>query len=281
MGEVKVEVHGFCPFDVEEIYLNEGLDTHNHLKGDYLIKILDKDKTIYITDFAGTYCAGKYPRNSTIVIQNNEIVYHKENVVTSALIYAPPQGIPKTNSYDRLFDAIDEAVKLRCQDSPTATMSSGHDSGTIVASALHQKLPFSTLSVSAHEYRDILDKRILITNGMLVDKWKENSDSHEVAAHNLAKIGCHAIISGLGADELLMTNDFQLLSLFLEDSNVHYHGHGIQTRYPLLDPTVYFEYWSLRPDLIGNKVQKKPLMEYMKSRNFPYTTEKKVAFYLN
>ncbi len=281
MGEVKAEVHGFCPFDVEDIYLNEGLDTHNHLKGDYLIKILDRDKTIYITDFAGSYCAGKYPRNSTIVIQNNEIVYHKENVVTSALIYMPPQGIPKTNSYDRLFDAIDEAVKLRCQDAPTATMSSGHDSGTIVASALHQKLPFSTLSVSAHEYRDVLDKRILITNGMLVDKWKENSDSHEVAASNLAKIGCHAIISGLGADELLMTNDFQLLSIFLEDSNVHYHGHGIQTRYPLLDPTVYFEYWSLRPDLIGNKVQKKPLMEYMKSRNFPYTTEKKVAFYLD
>lgn len=278
---LEVKVNGFCPFNVKEIYLSEGLDTHHHLKGDYSIEIVDGDKKIYITDFAGSYCAGKYPRNSTIVLKNNEIVYHKENVIVSPLIYAPPSGLGKTNSYDRLFNAIDESVRLRCQDSPTITMSSGHDSGTIVASALHQKLQFSTLSVSAHEYRDILDKRILITDGMLVNKWKESSDSHEVVAVNLAKVGCNAIMSGLGADELLMTDDFQLLSQFFISSQMHYHGFGIQTRYPLLDPKVYFEYWSLRSDLIGNEQLKTPLVEYMKSRNFPYTTEKKVAFYLN
>jgi hypothetical protein len=277
---LEVNVYGFCPVNVKEVYISEGLNTFRHLKGDYMIKILDGDKTIYITDFAGTHCAGKYPRNSTIVIENNEIVYHKENVITSTLIYAPPFGLEKYNSYDRLFEAIDRAVALRCQDSPVATMSSGHDSGTIVASALHQKLSFTTLSVTAHEYKDVLDKRILMTNGMLVDKW-DTDNSHQVAADNLAKIGCTAIISGLGADELLMTKDFQLLTVFLEDSHPRYHSLGIETRYPLLDPEVYFEYWSLRPELIGDPVKKKPLMEYMKSRGFPYTTEKKVAFYLN
>jgi asparagine synthetase B (glutamine-hydrolysing) len=278
---LEVVVEGFCPYDVKEIYLSEGLNTHNYLRGDYFIKIYDRDKTIYITDFAGSYSAGRFPRNSTTVIKNNEIVSYKENVILSPLIYSPPTGVKRKISYDRLFEEIDSAVALRCQDSPVATMSSGHDSGTIVASALHQKLSFTTLSVSAHEYEDVLTKRRLLTNGMLVNEWDEGQDSHYVAAVNLSKIGCKSIISGLGADEVFTTDDYQLLSSFLKESQKYYHSFGIQTRYPLLDPEVYWQYHALSQDLIGKYNDKKPLVEYMKSRNFPYTTEKKVAFYLN
>jgi asparagine synthetase B (glutamine-hydrolysing) len=278
---LEVVVEGFCPYDVKEIYLSEGLDTHNHIRGDYFIKICDEDKTVYITDFAGSYSAGRFPRNSTTVVKNNEIVYYRENVIISSLIYSPPMGKPRKASYDRLFEEIDSAVALRCQDSPVATMSSGHDSGVIVASALHQNLSFTTLSISGNEYEDVLTKRRLLTNGMLVTEWDVNHDSHYVAAMNLDKIGCKAILSGLGADEVFTTDDYQLLSFFFQESQRYYHRLGIQTRYPLLDPEVFWQYHSLSHDLIGRYSEKRPLMEYMKSRGFPYTTEKKVAFYLN
>jgi asparagine synthetase B (glutamine-hydrolysing) len=272
-----IKVHGFCPFDIEQIYLSEGLYTHNHIKGDYTIEIIDGNKTVYITDFAGTQTFNKLPRNSTLVVQNNEIIYHKENIEISSLFYKPPQGIKLRGTYDELFQTIDDAVKLRCIDDPWITMSSGHDSGTIVASALSQNLKFNTLSVKAVEDMKVLNSRLWLTEGILIDEYDDTKEAHEVAADGLAQHGCKTLLLGLGADEYLDSQDYQLATTFFRESSHYYHKHGIQLRYPLLDPHVFFMYHALEWQLKDK--DKKPLRKYMQSRNFPYRTKDKISFH--
>jgi len=273
--QLNIKIHGFCPFDIEQIYLSEGLYTHNHIKGDYTIEIIDGNKTVYITDFAGTQTFNKLPRNSTLVVQNNEIIYYKENIEISSLFYKPPQGLKPRSTYDELFQAIDDAVKLRCVDDPWITMSSGHDSGVIVASALSQGLEFRTLSVKAKEDMRVLDLRLKLTKGVLIDQYKETKEAHEIAADSLTS--CKTLLLGLGADEYFDTRDYQLATTFFRESSHYYRKHGIQLRYPLLDPHVFFMYHTLVPQLKDR--DKKPLRKYMQSRNFPYRTKGKISFH--
>jgi hypothetical protein len=274
-----IKVYGFCPFDIEQIYLSEGLNTHNHIKGDYTIQIIDGNKTVYITDFAGTQTFNKLPRNSTIVVQNNEIIYHKENIEISSLYYKPPQGLKPRATYDELFQAIDDAVRLRCVDNPWITMSSGHDSGVIVASALSQNLKFSTLSVKAVEDMRVLDQRLKLTEGVLIDECDNTKDAHQVTAESLGapRRLCKTLLLGLGADEYFDTRDYQLATTFFRESSHYYQSHGIELRYPLLDPHVFFMYHVLEPQLKDH--DKKPLRKYMQSKNFPYRTKGKISFH--
>jgi hypothetical protein len=278
--QLDIKVYGFCPFDVKEIYLSEGLDTHRHLKGDYTIQIIDGDKTVYITDFAGTQTFNKLPRNSTIVVQNNEITYCRENIEISSLYYKPPQGLKPRNTYDELFQAIDDAVRLRCVDNPWITMSSGHDSGVIVASALSQGLQFSTLSVKAKEDMRVLDQRLKLTEGVLIDECDNTKDAHQVTAESLGAPwrSCKTLLLGLGADEYFDTRDYQLATTFFREASHYYKDYGIELRYPLLDPHVFFMYHILEPQLKDHN--KKPLRKYMQSKNFPYRKKEKIPFYL-
>jgi asparagine synthetase B (glutamine-hydrolysing) len=277
--QLDIKVYGFCPFDIEQIYLSEGLYTHNHIKGDYTIQIIDGNKTVYITDFAGTQTFNKLPRNSTIVVQNNEIIYHKENIEISSLYYKPPQGLKPRATYDELFQTIDDAVRLRCVDNPWITMSSGHDSGVIVASALSQNLKFSTLSVKAVEDMRVLDQRLKLTEGVLIDECDNTKDAHQVTAESLGAPWrlCKTLLLGLGADEYFDTRDYQLATTFFRESSHYYKSHGIELRYPLLDPHVFFMYHILEPQLKGH--DKKPLRKYMQSKNFPYRTKGKISFH--
>ena len=276
---LKIKVEGFCPVDIEEIYISEGLDTHYHLKGDYTVEIVDGNKTIYITDFAGTQCVGKLPKNHTLVLEGNKIVYAKENLTTSRLYYDPPDGLRKRTTYDEFFAAIHKAVKLRCTPNSWIAMSSGDDSGSIVASVLSQKLPFrSTITVKANEDMRVVDKRLSLTKGLLIDKWNENREAHEVVAHNIRRFGGRVLLSGLGSDEYLETMDYHLASTFIERTQHFYHDRNIQVRYPLLDPNVFFMYHALDPRLKGDK---KPLKKFLQSLGFPYRKKEKIPFYLN
>lgn len=270
---LEVKVKGFCPVDVKEIYIDAGLDTFRHLKGDYSIEIVDGNKTIYITDFCGTYSARQLPRNSTIVVENNKIVYKRDNMNLSSLYYSE---IPRSTSLDKFHEAIDEAVKLRCTGNPTIQLSSGQDSGTIVASALKQDLEFNTLTVTGLEDQDIIQQRLdLIPDHMVISEWDYSLQSHEVAAMNSpTKI----ILSGLGADELYWSGDHQLLERFLYDSYSAYEKYGIEVRYPLLDYKVFVQFFLLEDN--KSKKRKKPLTEYMRKVSFPYKPNVKVPFFL-
>ena len=273
MADIEVKIDGFCPVDVKEIYEAEKLETYRYLKGDYCIEIVDGDKTVYITDFCGTYSAKKLPRNTTLVVEKNKVVYKKDNVDVSPYFY---HGPTRTHNLDKLFIAIDEAVKLRCDPGSTLLMSSGQDSGTIVASALRQDLDFSTLSISGLEDQEILKKRLsLIKSSRLITDWPPGTDSHLVAATNCTS---DILLSGLGADELYWTGDFQLMEQFLYYSYKEYSKFQIEVRYPLLDSNVYVEYAKV---LNGNlTARKKHLVEYMKANNFPHKENLKIPFYL-
>lgn len=280
----RIKVIGFCiksPQEIEDLYLKQDLEyLHWFLRGDYTIIIEEDEKTIYITDFAGTQSCNQIlsiPRNHTIVVENNKIVFSKENISMSMLYYSPPQGIKVTDKLDTFFDAIDDAVKIRCTDNPVIALSSGHDSGTIVASALAQNLQFSTMSVLGVEDQPVIYERVKkIKNHKLIKNWNHNRISgHDVLSNNMKQENKKILISGLGTDEYLNSKDYQLFNYFKKKEMDYYISNDISLRYPLLDPRVYFTYHSIKPSLRHNK---KPLIEYMKNKGFPYSHKEKFSF---
>lgn len=275
-----ITVHGWCKQNVKEVYEAEGLYSSHYLEGDFTIEIIEGNKRIYITDFAGTHAPLWLPRNSTVVVENNKVTLCKPNFVTSNLYYNPPQGLTKRYGYDAFFLAIDEAVKLRCVDNPTITLSSGHDSGTIVASAISQELKFNTVSLCGEESFPTLMKRLaLVEDNIVIKHWSEGRSGHEIVADYIpSKI----LLTGLGADELYISNDWQLLEEFLKSSSTIYHKKGIQVRYPLLDFKVYQEWFRLTDKLKGDKLHWKiPFKEYMDQTTFPVYTGRKISFGLS
>lgn len=283
--EIRVTVYGFCPVEnIKAIYKSEGLHTHHSLAGDYTIMIKDGTKTIYITDFGGTYCPMWLPRNSTIVVENNMITYCRENFVTTSLCgYAPPKGLTQRNDYDAFFLAIEEAVKLRAKDCrPVISMSSGHDSGAIVAAAVKLDLEFDVVTVIAKEKRNLIAQRAKYIEERtdakvnIISLWKPTNNGHEVVAEHVEE--GRVLLSGLGADEALVTKDWQLCEEFLKEANFAYEQKKLDVRYPLLDFKVYEEWNRLTPDLRGWLPEKVPLRKYLDSLNFVYTMGTKIPF---
>lgn len=269
------EIHGFCPVDVPQIWEVEKLNTFRFLQGDFFIKIFSENKVIYITDFAGTYSSHTAPRNHTLVFENNQITHFQQNWETSEKFYEYPTGWKKKHNLDDFIEAVDTSVKLRCTDNPTITMSCGHDSGTIVASALKQKLEFETLSVLETEYKDTLMKRVEKTNGKIVTGLKKGGGNEFLVNY----IESSVVLTGLGADELYSCADDELLSLFFSKNQTLYQKYGIQLRFPLSDYNVWKEYFSLHKvyrEMIRNP--KAPFVKYMKQENFPIYFGKKLWF---
>ena len=274
---LKIEVTGFCPVDVLEIWKSEKLNSFRYLKGDYFVKISMNNKTVYITDFAGSNSAGKLPRNSTIAIKDNQIIRCSQNWPTKGRFYTTTLGFKRKDNFDDFFEAIDNAVALRCIDNPTITMSCGHDSGVIVASALKQKLQFESLAVRSIEHPEVLETRNKLTNGKILEGFKEGSGHNFIVNH----ITNNVILTGLGADELYVTGDDELLNIFLSDANKVYGRKNIQQRFPLSDYSVWKEYCSLHKGLIkkqSSRSKKIPFEMYMRYVGFPVHTGNKVSF---
>ena len=269
---------GFCPYDILGLYEEYGLDVGKHLRGDFCIEIQDGYRTVYITDFAGTKSAGILPRNSTIVVEDNKIVSTKSNIILTDLYYNPPQGTDKKDSYDDFFKAIDESVFFRGQDNPTIFLSCGHDSGSIVTGAIRNDIEFSTLSYLGNEDIEILYKRLRLNKEYLhwknadiitKDSISENipdSESHSIFAKNCKT---NTALSGLGADEMYTSTDYQLMQTFIKDAEVQYNKYNIEVRYPLLDPLVYKEYFYLNEKLRPKNPKKKSFKRYMDTIRYP------------
>jgi len=249
---IRVTVYGFCPVEnIKAIYKTEGLNTHKSLIGDYTVMIKDGSKTIYITDFAGTHCP----------------------------MWFPPQGLSQRYNYDAFFKAIDDAVKLRCTDRPVIAMSSGHDSGCIVASAIKQNLEFDIITITAKEKRDIIGHRAKYieersdANINVISLWETTQNGHEIVAKHIPN---RVLLSGLGADEVLTTADWQLCEEFLKQAQETYID--IDVRYPLLDYDVFREWHRLIPELKGYMTSKLPMTKYLEQLDFPYNKGRKIPF---
>lgn len=271
---------GFCPYDILALYDEFGLDVGKHLRGDFCIEIKDGNKTIYITDFAGTKCAGQLPRNSTIVVEDNRILSRTDNISITDLYYNPPQGKEKQHSYKNFFIALDNAIKFRCKDNPTIFLSCGHDSGSIVTGAIRQGLDFRTLSCEGREDMKIIKKRLLLSVSSKIIYKNSYPKVLTNQSHSVLAINCESnvALSGLGADEFYSSTDTQLLEMFLKDSEKQYQKYNVEVRYPLLDPIVYKEYFCLDRSLRPTNPKKKPLIEYMNSIGYPVYAGYKKSF---
>jgi len=280
---------GFCPYDILALYDEFGLDVGKHLRGDFCIEIKDGNKTIYITDFAGTKCAGKLPRNSTIVVEDNRIISFTHNISVTDLYYNPPQGKRKKDNYDDFFNVLDEAIYLRHSEDTTVYLSSGVDSGAIATGCIRNNLKFKSLSIMGEsglaEDGTVLRSRLSLINDFKI-LWKEcapenlvlneKTGGHEYLASNTSS---KVVLSGLGADEYYHSTDYELASIFLKDSGVIYDNYNLDIRYPLLDPNVFKEFFYLKKSL-RIKPQKRPFVEYMLSIGFPVYLDKKISLNL-
>lgn len=287
---MNIDIKGYvvCDSDIADIYSKEGLDTHHHLRGDFLVCITEGNRTTYISDFAGTQSYNIIPRNSTVVVQDNKIIYRKDNIRTTDLFYDPPQGVQRRTDYDELFYAIDDAIKVRLpKDDFSLALSSGHDSGAIAAGLLRLEKEPKVLYAYGKENRNILDARLFHFDDTKefnepLDVIKDLCDPEVNGSHYaLAKnVQTKVLLSGLGSDELYTSGDFELLETFMNDAQEAYKSYDLDVRFPLLDSIVYRAYRSLDHRLIDAPNKKKPLEMYMRSIGFPVNYNGKSSFYL-
>ena len=277
----KITTKGFCRSDGDlyDLYQKEGLNMHHYLRGDFLITIEDNDKTVYISDFAGSKCPFTIPRNSTIVVQDNKIVYRKDNIETTDLFYNPPQGMHRRMDYDKLFNAISDAISIRVpKEEFSLALSSGHDSGTIGAYFIIEDRQPNILYAKGNENIDILNERLALFDNTYDFFEEQEQDSHELLAKN---VKTNVLLSGLCADELHVSGDYELMEQFFYDAHLGYDKYGLDVRFPLCDPNVFREYKLLDGSLIGERGSLKlPLTVYMKSVGFPVNNGPKSSFWL-
>lgn len=273
-----VDVKGYVGVDVEQCYKEKKLNAYRSFIGDWSVKIIDGEETIYFTDFAGTHCQYTLPRNSTIVVKNNEIIFCKQNFDTTGRYYIPPYGWHKQTQYFNLWKAVDQSVHDRVHHlDPNKTillLSSGHDSGVIACSLLRQNYNFKVISLRGEEESEILKKRCdLFSDSIIVDGWERGGGWDFL--FNYLEEG-YNIISGLGADELYTSEDFEILERFFSESN-KLHQKNINTIYPLCDYRIWRQYWALEPKYIRGR-HKAPLLKYMEQYDFPVYYGPKISF---
>ena len=85
------------------------------------------------------------------------------------------------------------------------------------------------------------------------------------------------MLTGLGADELYTSEDYQMLEKFLFESDEFYNVKNIRRRFPLCDYNVWREYWALHPNLRVGR-HKAPLIKYMEQFDFPVYYGPKINF---
>tara|TARA_S200002703_G_scaffold115052_1_gene100611 strand:+ start:4404 stop:5354 length:951 start_codon:yes stop_codon:yes gene_type:complete len=278
------------------------------LRGEYYLEIIDGDRRISISNFGGTRSTGMVPRNSTIVTSTltGEILHYHQNLNTSFIHYAPPQGVVKKPHYEDFFEAIEVAILKRIpkQEDIYVFLSSGHDSGIITSALINCDVPFKVLSIVGNESTEVLESRWnylrdseiegtkIGTNGPFdKKKYRQYEKQYrkdgftepfkEVCSHYIASKHLpegSVLFSGLGADEMYVSRDDELLNRFLTTSKTVYDYFKLDVRYPLLDYEVFKEYYSLEPQL--RRRWKQPFEKYMQQIRFPVNNGNKVGFYV-
>lgn len=198
-------------------------------------------------------------------------------------------------TYTDFFNAIEQAVEKRYPTDtiPTLGMGSGTDSGTIAAALHSLNKEFKLVCLLGKEDKEvvldrvrILDQEATFINSMNPDQILQTQKEMESIGFTLDKgtgIGrgtphyilakhCTKVLySGLGTDEFY-TGDHELMSSFFYFSHISYFHFNITTKFPLLDSQVIKEYYCLDPNLRVH--YKQPFHQYMKDKQFPYTTKK-------
>jgi len=277
--------------DIPALYEEHGYDVGQYIRGDFLVCIYDiaRNITITISDFGGTHCASVAPPNSTIVTQNSNLIHYQPTIDHRLYIRAKREATNLKDNYHDLFNAIDDAVRIRIpQDqTPLITLSSGHDSGVIACSL--RDTVYDTFSIPLHENMDVLNKRLELVSGTSriitdyepspaeFDKYNFRGAFINSAAHYLAasENPNRVILTGLGADEMASGGhriQYEVLRTFLYDTTDIYDEFNIDLRYPLLDPNVYQEINLLSKPLCRR--YKQHFERYMVKHRYPYSSTK-------
>lgn len=300
MGRLNIKTKGFIHNEpnLNELWTKYGKKMGEHIRGDFFLIVNHDELTTYISDFGGSKCAGYFPRNTTLTIdQNNNVVGSFDTIITTSWgYYAPPQGLKRKDHYEDLFAAIEDAVRIRTptNEAPVVALSSGHDSGTIACSLNKQSIKYDVISCWGNEDRDVLQKRLDLVEGNInMIDYHSQQDKKEVLAqldnttysgdatshYVISKeIQNRVLLSGLGADEMYVSQDYDLMRQFLYTSNKAYDHYNVDIRYPLLDPLVYKEYKLLTPRL--QRRFKQAFERYMFHNEYPINTGPKVGFYI-
>lgn len=289
---IKGFVYNYDEADIANLWKKHGLNLGKRIRGDFLITLTDHSKTVYINDFAGSKTLS-IPRNSTIVVENNKIVHSQPTISTTDLWYVPPQGAPKRETYNMFAAAIENAVKIRIPEGRySLALSSGHDSGAIGAAIL--KLGCAdrcdVLYAYGNEHIETLEARIKLFP--VTKEFKESREKMYSISSTIGSVESHTalaintetkvLIMGVGADEMYVTQDYELMSDFFNQAELAYSHYNIEGRYPLCDPLVFREYYRLHHKLNSNFTWLKvPFKRYLKKMKFPYNpTDIKSNFYL-
>lgn len=294
--------------DIPVLYESHGVNIGKYLQGEFLLTIVDEDKIVTVSDFGGTRSSDIMPRNTTIVtdINTGKILNYFPNLNTTKTYYIPPQGVIGKEQYDDFFEALDVSILNSIQKTKElyVFLSGGHDSGSITSALINSGADFKVLSVVGNEPIEVLKQRwdFLETNGIEVikvgadgplgqDSYQEyktqyeddglGTNYREVCSHYLA---CKhlpenvTLLSGLGADELYVSGDDELLNQFMRSTKKVYDHFNVDIRYPLLDYNLYVEFFSLVRNL--RRRWKQPFEKYMEQIRFPYNKEGKIGFYV-
>lgn len=274
--------------NIEELYNSYGAKLGEYLRGDFYLELFISDNEIIrISDFGGAYCAGVFPRNTTMVFKDgNPIESFPTHNTTRWGYYEPPQGLRVTyEDCGDLFAAIDNAIAIRSENGAVIPLSSGHDSGCIAAGCDNQ---YDTITFVGNENYIVLDERLSLVPGDIkvfnyhtLEHKSQLQDTYGTSnSHYLVAKECEGkvILSGLGADEFYVNGDLDLMNEFLTESMKHYNQFDCNIRFPLLDPLVY-KAWSLLKGKI-KQGHKQPFEEYIKHKQYPAATKDKVGFYI-
>jgi asparagine synthetase B (glutamine-hydrolysing) len=297
---IKIVSKGFLHNNpnLEELWATYGNRMGKHIRGDFFITVSHHELTTYISDFGGAKCAGYFPRNTTLTIdQNHKVVESFDTISTTSWgHYDAPQGLDRKKDYHDLFKAIDNAVLIRVPNDsvPVVALSSGHDSGSIACSLNKQDVIYDVISCWGNENKEVLQERLnLVTGSSRMVDYHSQEDKEQVlkeldnllypdiaTSHYIIsrEIQNRVLLSGLGADEMYVSKDYDLMRQFLYSSSKAYEHFNVDIRYPLLDPIVYKEYRLLVPKL--QRRIKQAFERYMVHNKYPVNKGPKVGFYI-
>tara|TARA_B110000438_G_scaffold242891_1_gene242654 strand:- start:186 stop:1415 length:1230 start_codon:yes stop_codon:yes gene_type:complete len=294
------------------LYREYGRDFTRKLEGEFCIVIIDtkNNKIDAFRDIFGT-------KPCYVAVEGNEFAFSSYASSIERLGFSKWETPSKTkydfsliqfkDSYDDWIDAFERAVKKRLSDKRMFIgLSSGYDSGAIDCALKNLKASYTALTIGDEhlEGRDSL-KIPLPGNPWDIDMSYIDQEFEYPIARDIASYGQTQLfktakekafkisISGHGADEVMWGYKKNYFASHNQTLGNHFYGkkqkwflgkeerisggHGIESRYPFLDPEVVQEYLWLTPQL-KNKYFKAPIHEYLTRNNYPFEAGVKRGF---
>ncbi len=294
------------------LFREYGNDFTKHLDGEFSIVILDQ-KNDKIGIFRDTF--GTKPCYSSI--EGNDFAISSYASSLKRLGFSNwdvPKRMPHDfsliqykDTYQDWIVAFENAVKKRISDKPTFIgLSSDYDSGAIDCALQKENADYTAITIGEEFLEGRNSLRIALPDDLrtidisYIDQEFTFEIKKNISTYGQTQLfkaardmGLKVCLSGQGADEVMWDYDEfnfathrQILGEnFFGKKQMWYLGqeervsgaHGIESRYPFLDPQVVQEYLWLTPEL-KNRYFKAPIHEYLTGNDYPFEPSVKRGF---